>query len=176
MKRYTWTEIAIGLLALGLVAYCTMALITEDSRADDYIDASLGMFHNGSPSPANVKYGEIGHRDSLGLGFFNQYSGGAWIQSARGDGRKSSAFVSDQIGLGVNNGIAVSIATGPTLISTPDSYLGGHFQFHETLFLGVSDPATNTSIGFAYQHFSSAGIEMPNAGKDFGGAEIVFPF
>lgn len=174
--RHSTMEILVGVTAGMLIGACTLWLVMQDGYADDYIDASLGVFGNGRPSPANVKYAEIGHLDPIGLGFFNQYSGGGWIQVQEGDGRKSSGFVSDQFGLQVENGIVARIATGPSLISTPDSYLGGHFQFHETIFLGIRDNGNGNQIGFAYQHFSSAGLEMPNMGRDFGGIELSFPF
>lgn len=155
---------------------CTLALIMQDSYADDYADVSLGLFHNGSPGPANVKFGQIGHRDFIGFGLFNQYEGGGWVQTTNSEGKKSSAYVADQIGLQVDNGLVARIATGPSIISSPDSFLGGNFQFTEDLFLGLKDAGNGNTIGFKYKHFSSAGLEMPNQGRDFGGIEISFPF
>jgi len=170
------SEILVAIIAGLLIVACTVMLVTEDSYAEDYIDASLGMFHNGYPGPANVKFGQIGHRDRLGLGFFNQYEGGGWVQVNVGDGRKSAGYVADQVGVEVDNGAVIRLATGPALLSTTDSYLGGHFQFTEDLFMGLRDSRTTTAIGFKYKHFSSAGLEMPNRGRDFGGIEISFPF
>lgn len=165
MARELW----VGLLILiSLLA----VLEAHSAHADDYIDMSVGMFSNGIPSPANVKLGEVGHRDSLGLGFVNDYNAGGWVQTNVRDGRKSSAFVSDQVGLEARAGIVMRIETGPAFISTPDTYLGGHFQFHETGFIGVRDITTGDEVGLTYQHFSSAGIEMPNYGRDFGGVSV----
>ena len=173
--RFSWSEILVRLVAWTAILLGTYFLLTDKSQADDFLNGSLGMFHNGAPSPANVKYGEIGHRDFFGP-FFNQFSGGAWIQTPHDDGRTSSGFVSDQLGIQVDRGVVIRMALGPSLISTPDSYLGGHFQFHETLFLGLRDRTYDVEIGFAYNHFSSAGFEMPNQGRDFGGIEMSIPW
>ena len=70
----------------------------------------------------------------------------------------------------------MGIFSGPTLISSTDVALGGYFQFNETAYLGIRDPNTDDSIGIAYNHFSSAGLESPNVGKDFMCLEIKFPF
>lgn len=171
MKRL----IFIAALWSFLLVYAIVSSLTH-ARADDYLDFSIGMFSNGRPSPADVKMVEIGHRDFLGLGFFNQYEGGGWIQVQEGDGRRSSAYAADQLGLEVSDGLVIRIATGPALIGTTDTYLGGHFQFTDEVLLGVEDKSTGSIIGFKYKHFSSAGLEMPNQGRDFGGLEVTIPW
>lgn len=171
-KLHNYILIRLSLLVLLLYIF---AFVAYKASADDYADVSLGMFSNSKPSLANVKFGQIGHREYWALGFFNQYEGGGWVQVNNGDARKSSAYVSDQVGLEAENVAVVRVAVGPAIISTPDSYLGGIFQFHETLFLGLKGTNGNT-IGFSYQHFSSAGLETPNVGRDFGGIEATVPF
>jgi hypothetical protein len=74
-----------------------------------------------------------------------------------------------------NETFEASVFSGPTLITSPDIYLGGPLQFNESIYLGIKDKREE-SIGFAYNHFSSAGIEMPNIGRDFAGLEIKFKF
>ena len=72
-----------------------------------------------------------------------------------------------------SNGTVVSIFTGPALISIPDSYLGGPFQFMSDVHWGVQDMDLNY-IGVYYRHISSAGLETPNVGRDIVGLEIRF--
>ncbi len=165
------------ILRLVFLTTCLMlmAWLAANVWADVYIDGSLGLFANGKPGPANVKYGEIGNRDYLPFGFYTQYNAGGWVQTDRGDGRKSSGFVSGQIGVEAERGVVLRLATGPAIISTPDSYLGGVFQFKDELFIGLKGYNDNT-LGFRYTHFSSAGLEMPNQGREFGGIELTFGF
>jgi hypothetical protein len=176
--------VTIRLMILICVLFTLLLIFNKGADADDvYIDASLGMFGNANPSPANVKFGQAGVRTPLDRffydlvpNFYNQIEGGGWVQTDRGDGRKSSGYIADQVGVQVENGLLFRIATGPSLISTPDSFLGGHFQFKEDLFVGLRDQRNDVTMGFKYQHFSSAGFEMPNQGRDFGGIEVGFKF
>ncbi len=176
MKTKSWMELIVRVVCWVAILGCTYYLIIGDSQADVYIDGSLGMFQNGQPSPANVKLGQVGYREFFDASFYNQIEGGGWVQTDRGDGRKSSGYVADQIGIQVENGILLRIATGPSFISTSDSFLGGHFQFKEDLFIGIRDKEDSVTMGFKYQHFSSAGFEMPNLGRDFMGLELSFPW
>lgn len=155
-----------------LLAQLAFSLLAPKSHADDYVDLSLGLFKNSYPTFNNVKFIQIGHRDYIYSGIFTQYEGGGWVQQDVGDGRKSSGYAAGQVGIEADGPIAVRIAFGPSLITTPDSFLGGMFQFTSDVFLGVQGNNGNT-IGMKYKHFSSAGIEMPNAGRDFAGLELT---
>lgn len=152
-----------------------LLLTFKECRADDYIDVSLGLYKNAIPKASNVKLIQLGHRDYIALGLFTQYEAGGWFQLDEGDGRKSSAYGAGQLGIEANGFLIARVAIGPALITTPDSYLGGIFQFTTDIFIGIKGDNENT-LGFKYKHFSSAGLEMPNEGRDFGGLELTVPW
>lgn len=64
-------------------------------------------------------------------------------------------------------GPELHIAFGPGYLQNPDQILGGHFQFSLEGGLGITSLDGKTYIGVAWKHLSSAGIEMPNQGRDF---------
>lgn len=153
-------------LLLPANAYC----------ADDvFIDAGLGTFSTEGTSLSQVKFAKVGVQEDIWYALKQRFNGGGWMDT-RGNGHTSSAFAGYQLGFAVpNDTFEMSIFSGPTLISSPDVALGGVFQFNETIFFGIRDK-DNESIGIAYNHFSSAGIESPNIGRDFMCLEIKFPF
>jgi hypothetical protein len=63
-------------------------------------------------------------------------------------------------------GIYASISFGPGVITSPDAWLGGHFQFDTELALGVM-AGNGLGCGLAYGHVSSAGIYEVNKGRDW---------
>jgi hypothetical protein len=139
------------------------------------IDGGLGMFSTEGSSLSQVKFGKIGLQENLWSVLKQRFNVGAWLDS-RGEGRTNSGFTGYQLGFDVQNEMfEASIWSGPTYITTPDIALGGNLQFNETIFFGIKD-RQDDSIGVAYNHFSSAGLEMPNLGRDFMCVEIKFPF
>ena len=109
----------------------------------------------------------VSKQSSLGGPFIKQLEVGGW-DDTDGRGRKSSGMASASAGLNVNAGyIFAQALVGPAIISTPDKLLGGRFQFNNDFALGLRDPKTGASIGAAYKHISSAGLEHPNEGRDF---------
>lgn len=154
-------------LFVGLNAYAQQDQIV--------IDGGLGEFDTKGTSVSQVKFGKIGWQEDLWYSLKHRINIGEWLDN-RGEGYNNSAFTGYQLGFEVRNDIfEASIWSGPTLITTPDASLGGRFQFNETVFFGLVDKDGN-AIGVSYNHFSSAGLEMPNYGKDFMGVEIKFPF
>jgi hypothetical protein len=116
----------------------------------------------------------IGLQKDLYNVFKQRYTVGGWVDNT-GNGRLSSGLASAQLGFEVNRyGTVASIFFGPCLITTPDIYLGGYFQFMTDIHLALEDNKHN-SMGVFYRHISSAGIEMPNDGRDLVGLEIKFP-
>lgn len=149
---------------------------TANAGSEMFIDAGLGIFSTEGQSLSQVKFGKVGIQNDLTGPLVYRVNGGLWLDN-RHDGNLSSGFASTQLGFDVKNEmLEMGIFSGPGLITKADDALGGHFQFNETVFIGVHDPKGDTSVGFAYNHFSSAGLEMPNMGKDFGCLEIKFPF
>jgi hypothetical protein len=133
----------------------------------------LGVANSAKASHSETKLISVGNRSKLGLGLIQQYELGAWADRA-GYGRKSSAYTAYQVGVEAGESFIGRFMAGPALISTPDSYLGGYFQFSEDLFFGIKGENGNT-IGVIYKHFSSAGLETPNVGRDFLGISISIP-
>lgn len=164
------------LLVLAILL-ATFAIPLHAMAQDDQIviDGALGILGSSGDTPVDVKFARLGVEEDLWYTLKQRFNVGGWTDN-RGEGYSSSAFGGYQLGFEVRNSVLeASIFSGPTLISTPDVALGGRFQFNETVFLGVVDVDGNT-IGMAYNHFSSAGLETPNWGKDFVGIEIKFPF
>lgn len=143
-----------------------LVLLSRQASADEVFGAfGLGVFNSAKSEPAEVRDLYIGLRKELPQGTFFEGKVGFWGDSA-GNGRTSSAFVAAGPGLSVDlRPVVIRAGVNLAAISSPDAYLGGVFQFNETLFLGVKDP-TGNSIGFVFDHFSSAGIESPNVGRD----------
>ena len=137
------------------------------------LDVGLGVFHSGEKSLAETKMLSAGVQETLWGPLKDRGTAGFWLDNY-GDGRKSSAFAAGQLGFEVvNNGWVGGIFSGPAVISSPDVLLGGRFQFMDSINLGMKDKYDNY-IGLFYRHFSSAGLEMPNIGRDIIGIEIRF--
>lgn len=151
-------------------------LLSTSAFADEVImDVGLGAFDTRSDNISQVKLAKVGIQEDVWYNLKQRFNVGGWVDQ-RGQGFGNSAFAGYQLGFDVRNDVFdASIFSGPTLISGTDELLGGHFQFNETMFLGIVDKNDN-AIGIAWNHFSSAGLEMPNLGRDFLGLEIKFPF
>lgn len=146
-----------------------LLFISGSAYADPYASFLLGVFNS-----TGAKFLQVGYRGPIGLGFDYQTELGLWVDP-QGNGRVSSGYIATQIGLQAGDLVKVHVFVGPCLITSPDLYLGGVFQFTEDFFIGLSGKNSNT-IGVKYKHFSSAGIEMPNLGRDFVGIEVSIPF
>ena len=144
--------------------------------ADEIVtDVGLGSFGSKGSSLSQDKFAKVGIEEDIWSPFKQKFNVGGWIDT-RGEGYSSSAFGGYQIGFEVSNNVVQgSVWSGPTLMTSPDQALGGVFQMNETIYLGIVDKERN-SIGIAYNHFSSAGLEMPNQGRDFIGLSIKCPF
>lgn len=159
-------------LILLMFAFSIQSYAQDDQWA---IDGGLGVFSTQGTSLSDVKFAKVGIQEDIWDAFKQRVSVGGWLDS-RGSGYSGSAFGGYQLGFEVNNSVFQGgIFTGPTLISTTDKDLGGIFQFNDSINFGIKDDRGNV-IGIVYNHFSSAGLESPNLGKDFMGLEIKFPF
>jgi hypothetical protein len=92
------------------------------------------------------------------------------------DGQKASGFGSLQGGLEVvgDGGTFAGLFFGPALITTPDAKLSGHFQFNLSGAAGVKNRA-GYGVGMKWEHFSNAGLILPNYGRDLWTAMLVIP-
>jgi len=118
------------------------------------------------------RYGTLGVR--YGDVWKTQLNGGHWLALA--DDQKSATFGSLQGGLEVvgSGGTFAQFMFGPALISESDSKLAGHFQFHMTGGVGVKSDG-KYGLSFLWTHFSNAGIEQPNLGRDLLTIQIIVP-
>lgn len=146
-----------------------LALISTPALADTmYSGYGLGVFNSAKSSAAEVKVGHIGYLKDLWDGVYWQAKVGYWGDGSGDGSRRNSAYVSTGPGLLIDLGqVEIRSGWGLAAISTPDSYLGGHFpQFNGDLYVGLRDKRGN-GIGLQYEHTSSAGLVTPNAGRDF---------
>lgn len=72
-------------------------------------------------------------------------------------------------------GLYAGYFVGPSLISQTDNRLSSVFEFENNLELGIRDP-WGRSLSINLQHFSNAGLWLPNMGRDFFDLKITIPF
>lgn len=91
---------------------------------------------------------------------------GTYFLDISGQG-KSSLVGSVLMGVEAKSSVGPELhfAIGPSYLQNPDQVLGGHFQFKVEFGAGIS--SDNVYLGVAWVHISSAGLEMPNHGRDF---------
>lgn len=119
----------------------------------------------------------LSYQDKLVGPIIEQCEAGLWFDNSGIEGRRSSGLLGYSLGVHANAGAFFAQAlVGPSLISSPDSNLGGAFQFNNDIGFGIRDEKTGGSIGLAYKHVSSAGIYSPNKGRDFIMFRVGVPF
>lgn len=140
-------------------------LFTVASRADDYsFKYGMGLL-NGSPT-GNIKLFSLREEQRLSGPIHSATEGGVWVDNL-GNGRRGAAFGKYQLGVkpGPDVGFYGSIFWGLQLQSSTDTELGGNAQFSQDFGLGIRDAAS--FVQGTYTHMSSAGIFLPNRGRDF---------
>lgn len=155
---------------------CLTILTSYTAHAQEdqtIVDGGIGVFNSAKKSLSETKTFSLGVQEDLWGPLKQRATGGFWLDNS-GNGKKDSLFAAGQLGFEVNNnGWLLGIFSGPALISSPDVLLGGPVQFMDDIHLGIQDKGSNY-IGFFYRHFSSAGLEMPNIGRDMIGIELRF--
>lgn len=137
------------------------------------VDGGVGVFNSGKNSLSETKTLTLGIQEDIYGPLKDRAIVGGWLDNA-GNGKSGSALASGQLGFEVNrDGLVAGIFSGPAMISNTDVLLGGHFQFMDDLHLGIQDK-DGSYIGIVYRHLSSAGVEMPNVGRDLVGIELRF--
>lgn len=105
--------------------------------------------------------------NELGRLFRHKLSYGAWFDPQPDFKRTSASFGSYSVGLRVEPGpLYFENYFGLSLISQTDSMLSTNFEFTEELGFGVRDKE-GRFFGVEYRHFSNAGLQLPNKGRDF---------
>lgn len=149
------------------LVFVLMFLCNTCIADEGFVGMGLGTFNTAKDGPGSVKLGQVGHRLDLIEGIYWQNKLGAWGQGSNSHGMKSSAYGASGLGFRVDlSPVEFHSGYSLALISVPDSYLGGPYQFDGEMYLGFRDSKSN-GFGLKYEHISSAGLEMPNQGRDF---------
>lgn len=135
------------------------------ARADVVTSVGVGkgiLGEHGTPFERAVA---IGYQFDFGDFFVRPEAG--YFEDISGQG-KSSAWAAPLLGVRALSqvGPELHIAVGPGYLQNPDEVLGGHFQFSLEGGIGLASADKKTYVGLAWKHLSSAGIEMPNMGRD----------
>lgn len=145
------------------------------SEAGSFARYGLGVFDSADYGRASVKTVSFGYQEKIFGSIYKQFEAGLWTDSS-GHGRTGSGFGSASLGLDVSPGdITLRCSGGLAAITSPDSMLGGWFQFTQDFLFGVHDRQGNL-IGINYKHISSAGIYHPNMGRDFVTIQAEIPW
>ena len=157
--------------SLGLFLLVVSFLIPTFTRSDEMLlDIGLGSLDTSS----SMKFLSLGIQEDLWGPLKERVSCGGWVDNSAG--ASSSGFFSGQLGFEIDSGGLTGDAFfGPGSITQTDALLGGYFQFESSLELTFHDINRN-GMGVFFRHFSSAGFEMPNQGRDVLGLELKFPF
>lgn len=165
-------RLTLAILVLSLLPL--RSVYADNNEAT--VNFGVGIFNSGQNSLAETKILSVGYNSLFyDRRLFTRYELGAFADTA-GGGRKSSAFGGYSFGVNVENSSFYGQGSaGAIVLSTPDSYLGGMFQFTEELSFGLNGNK-DTKIGVFYKHMSSAGLYDPNIGRDFLGIKVFIPF
>lgn len=152
------------LIVIGWTIALTI-LFSITARADDYsFKYGMGLY-NGSPTGSVKQFSFRSEQHEL-YAIHSATEGGFWVDNL-GDGRRGAVFGKYQLGVkpGSEVGVYGKAFWGISLQSSTDTQLGGIAQFSQDAGLGIRDETSFVEVG--YTHFSSAGIFLPNRGRDF---------
>ena len=152
-----------------------LLLVPDVASAGTFARYGVGVFRSQDYSSSAVKSFSVGHEENILGPVISQYEVGYFGDSS-GHGRNGGGFGDVGLGLEANPGYFVLRSTwGVGAITTPDSMLGGPFQFNHDFLLGVRGD-NGALIGLDLKHMSSAGLEKPNLGRDFLLIHVELPF
>lgn len=146
-----------------------MLVILFVSTAQAEVTASVALGKGVLDRVPFERQASIGYRLHFSETWFIKPELGGWL----GGLGEQSWFIGAPVGLEVwipNSGAYASAAVGPSRISHPDRILGGFGQFDCEFGLGLKTERAN--LGLTWKHFSSAGLAMPNLGRDFIGLQV----
>lgn len=140
-------------------------LCTAVAHADPVLSVGIGkgaLYHNGTAFERSVV---LGYQHNIAKEFFVRPEAGYFLDIS-GSG-KSSLWGAALLGVSAKSttGPELHVGFGPGYLQNPDNILGGHFQFSLEGGIGIS--GSHTYLGLVWKHLSSAGINMPNQGRDF---------
>jgi hypothetical protein len=155
---------AVERFIMKLALFFTL-LVPSICWADATVSIGTGKGILGDHGTPFERVVALGYQRTLLQDFFVRPEAG-YFEDISGNG-KSSGWVSTLLGIRALSSVGpeLHLAVGPSYLQNPDQVLGGHFQFSLEGGLGIAD--NRTYVGLAWKHLSSAGIEMPNQGRDF---------
>ncbi len=114
-----------------------------------------------------VKFASIEYQAPISNIFRHKFAVGSWFDQNIDLGQSSSPFTAYSMGIKVDAGyLYVENLFGIGLISRTDTLLSTNFEFTEELGAGIQDKL-GKYIGLTVKHFSNAGIQQPNIGRNF---------
>lgn len=161
------------LLTMAVVVGLLTAKVT---LAGTFFKYGVGVFGSAEYGRTETKNFSVGYEEEWFGPLISQYELGVFTDSAGDVGRHSSGYGNISTGVQANPGyLVVRSMWGVGAITSPDSMLGGWFEFNQDFLLGVKDDKGNM-IGLDYKHISSAGIYNPNQGRDFIMIHVEIPW
>lgn len=148
-------------IAIFVLIICTTA------RADLTLGIGAGQGIFGPPGNPFERVAQVGYQYNFAQDFF-VHPEVVYFEDLSGGGHLSSLIVTSRFGVRTllpGNLAEVHIALGPAWLQNPDVILGGPFQF--SLEGGLCSNDGKEAICALFDHYSSAGIEQPNHGRDF---------
>lgn len=147
------------------IALTALFAFTSRSEAAEYSVKFGPSIQNDSTNGSSKLFG-IRRQESISFGIHSAFELGGYVDNG-GAGRKGAALFKAQLGVtpGPEVGTFAKAFFGPCLISARDTQLGGYGQFCSDIGIGIRDRDSSVTIG--YGHISSAGLALPNHGRDF---------
>lgn len=153
----------------------SLLLIPSNADAGTFARYGVGIARSAEYGATNVKSFSLGYTDEVYGPIIYQYELG-YFSDPSGHGRSGSGFGNAGLGVQVDPGVfVVRSVWGLGGITTPDTMLGGPFQFNHDFLLGVKGQ-NGAIIGLNLKHISSAGLEKPNLGRDLLLLHVELPF
>lgn len=165
-----------------LIVFAIVLCYLFASLCANAYDQTFLLYGGGFSAPDQTHIGQvnvlaIGHQRNL---FYNvldyKLETGGWYDDTGHKGASNSFYGSASAGIDIDNDtLYANWFLGAGLITTPDSSLGGYFQFFHDAEVGIQG-FSGKRLGVFFKHISDAGIESPNKGRNFAGIKGGLPF
>lgn len=160
--------VIIGSIAVTAL-YITLGFMAAfSSKCNAYeLGIKYGLETTDQVTAKEVKFVSLEYQNDIAFIFRHKLAAGAWFDQNTDLNQSSSNFVAYSMGIKVEPGIFyLENLFGISLISRTDALLSTNFEFTEELGVGVQDEY-GRYIGASFKHFSNAGIQLPNIGRNF---------
>ena len=175
LKNFCLFLVAMVVFLLATASVCYPRDELGGGRGS-FLKYGVGLYETSDKTLSSSKLFSLGYISEFLGPLVRQYEVGAYFDNSHREGASGSGFADFAIGLDVRPGDFVARSTwGAGAITSPDTILGGWFQFTQDLYLGITDK-TGNAIGLNYKHISSAGIYKQNKGRDFLTVQVSIPW